>query len=115
MGRKGSLLEIKTLRDEMFEKGFRVVAVIRDQDLSKELYPLLLDYYKGVYRDLRIIPGDLAFKGFDWQLVEPSHVIYAKHEHQDDLDLGVPARFVNREGQEGVITINNDPNIWDTE
>ncbi|MCX6749660.1 MAG: hypothetical protein NTW17_02865 [Candidatus Pacearchaeota archaeon] len=115
MGRKKSVLEIKTPREEMFEKGFSAIAVIRNQDLPKELYPILLDYYKGVYRALRIVPGDLVFKGDDWQLAEPSHVIYARHKHQVGVDLGISALFVNRKGEKGVITIDNDPDIWDNE
>ena len=116
MEEKTSFLERKILNDVLFNQGFLAIDIIPNKDLPKRLSSFMLDYAGGKYNDVRVIPGELAFEGFEWQPVEPSHMIYVKHKNPKDRSIhGLPVAMINRDGVRSVINIHHDPNVWDYE
>ena len=89
MGLVSKDLEIKTLNDEMLEKGFNILDVIPNVDLPEELSKVMLDFVKTKYLDIKIIPGEIALKDYKWQPEKQSHVVYVEHnkEHPDHKEI----------------------------
>ncbi len=71
-------LETKTLNSRLFEEGFEAISVIPNDKLPERLTSTMIDLARGKYLKLRVIPGEIAFEGAEWQLETPSHIIYAK-------------------------------------
>ncbi|MBT3985833.1 hypothetical protein HOD38_04465 [archaeon] len=71
-------LETKTLNSRLFEDGFEAIEVIPNDKLPERLTTTMIDLARGKYLDMKVIPGELAFEGIEWQIETPSHIIYAK-------------------------------------
>jgi hypothetical protein len=69
---------LETLSGRLLAEGFDIAAVIPNEDLPKKIYEMIIDYAMDKYTDMRIVPGDVALAGQDWQLETPSHIVYVK-------------------------------------
>lgn len=77
----------KTLNAEIIESGFKVVTCIPNRTLSEDIIPIMIEFARGKYTDIRIVPGEVALRGSLWTLEKESHIVYAKqNERFPDYD-----------------------------
>lgn len=67
------------MNGELISDDFNVWDVIPNERLPESLAELAVGIARERYEDVRIIPGDVALKGYEWQLKDPSHIIYVKY------------------------------------
>ena len=72
-------LKTKTLNGRLVNKGFRVKAAIPNRRLPESLAKIIIESARGEYKDIKIIPSELALKGYEWELEEQSHIVYVKY------------------------------------
>ena len=72
-------LETKSLHGKYISAGFDAIGMAENEHLPETLTRIMVELARGVYTDMRIVPGDVALEGSGLKLVEPSqHIIYAK-------------------------------------
>ncbi len=72
-------LETITFNHNLIKQGFRPLATAPDAMLPEVLTPIMIEYARGMYDRIRIVPGDLALEGSGFRFIEPSHIIYARN------------------------------------
>jgi len=60
------------------DQNFKFIHLIDSKSFPELLAQLAVEYAQGWYSDIRIVPGEIALAGSEWQLKEPAHLVYAK-------------------------------------
>lgn len=72
-------LEKKTLNAKLISDGFDVRASIPNEELPESLTELMIEFARGKYEDMQIVPSEIALGNYEWQLEKPSHIVYVKY------------------------------------
>ena len=75
----GGNLEVRTLNGKLIRGGFEVLTAVPNEQISECLTKIMLDIAGGRYSDLRIVHGDVALNGYEWQFEKPSHIFYVRY------------------------------------
>jgi hypothetical protein len=73
---RGLDIEISKYKERLGKIGFRVEEHFRDE--SFKLINCLFDFVSGLYKRIRIIPGDLMFRDMGAKPEEQSHIVIAQ-------------------------------------
>jgi hypothetical protein len=83
------------LNGRLHDEGF-TVAAIAESDLARVLADQAVSVAEGRYRDVKIIPTDIAFDGSGYKTERPGHVFYVvvdkDHPSYDNSAIHLPAR-----------------------
>ncbi len=71
--------EYETLNSKLLKEDYEIVNVIKDMCMPEGLTELLMDYVKGKYSNMAVVPSEIAFRGSEWQLMIPSHIVYVRY------------------------------------
>lgn len=72
----------KTLNYELCEKGYETLRIIKNAQLPEDLSGVMLDYARGKYTDVRVVPAEIALAGSHLLPRDPSHVVYVKYNER---------------------------------
>lgn len=77
--------EAHTLNGRLYEEGWEGISSIPNERLPEELSRILVDFARGKYLDMKIIPGELVLEGSDFEFNTLSHIVYVKEniEHPE--------------------------------
>jgi len=94
-------LETRTLNGKLLDSGYEVKAAILNELLPEYLTQILIEFARKKYRDVKIVPGELALEGSSWQIKQPSHIVYVKynkrhHDYKEAVSVVMP-EMINKE------------------
>lgn len=91
----------RTLNENLLDNGFKIRDAIPDEVFTERFTPIMIEIAKGNYSQFRIVPGEDAIDGFDWEFVSSHHIVYVKNSERYSNGFFRPTQIEFRHKETG--------------